>query len=315
CGSVAMRDQRAMARPGATSEPTRLTADSQGGPYATAVYTATASARSLSDGNEPSTSWTSPSRPVPSTAATGRARRASSGRQIRTYRIRPRDGPRPRLPYSSDGTPASSSSATTPTSSAVGWRCSHRYVLATDPSVAAPSLTAYPVVRRPPGRPAAQPAATRRSVATSSSSRLSTMTTSPGSVSATSQGTATTTQPAPPALVTPVGESSIATHWAGGTPSRAAAVRYGAGCGLVCSTSSPHTTTSKLCAPIVASATSTRCRRVAVTSADGTPSARTAARSSRAPGRPINPPPNRYPYPDSNPPPLRLPPRPPPATP
>ena len=55
--------------------------------------------------------------------------------------------------------------------------------------------------------------------------------------------TTSTRQPAASADLAPVLESSMARHSSGGTPSAAAAVRYGSGCGLPNSTCSPVTTT------------------------------------------------------------------------
>src|SRR6516165_3242940 len=98
----------------------------------------------------------------------------------------------------------------------------------------APSIVAYPTDRpersKGPSRasPSAQPAA-------SDASR-------PGAGGiGTSDGTATTRQPAAVAEATPFGESSSATHRAGSASSSLTASRYGSGSGLVTATSSAHT--------------------------------------------------------------------------
>ncbi len=130
-----------------------------------------------------------------------------------------------------------------------------------------------------------QPASSSRSA----SSRLSSWCTPSVGASGTSAGTASTAAPAATALATPVAESSIATHLSMGTPSSRAAVRYGSGCGLVASTSSPQTTTSKLSRPRVSRAISTRARPLEVTRAVGIRAWRTAPSSASAPGRHRNP--------------------------
>ena len=83
-------------------------------------------------------------------------------------------------------------------------------------------------------------ATTRRSATRTPSSVASRW---PPSASGTSTtcGTPTVTHPAATADRTPVGESSIAMHRDGSTPSSAAAARYGSGCGLPFVTSSPAT--------------------------------------------------------------------------
>src|SRR5689334_21930068 len=94
--------------------------------------------------------------------------------------------------------------------------------------------------------------------------------------------TASTLIPARWPASTPAGASSTTTHCPGGTPSAAAARRYGSGSGLPCSTSSPVTRTSGAGNPTVASRCAASSRPPDVTTAHG-PRRATAAHSS-APG-------------------------------
>ena len=97
-------------------------------------------------------------------------------------------------------------------------------------------------------------------------------------------GTATTTHPAAAADVTPVGESSMATHCTGSTPSFAAARTYGSGWGLPLVTASPVMTTSSGSAPAPRARRRPR-RHDIVTSAHGTPCWCRSVSRRRAPGR------------------------------
>ena len=102
---------------------------------------------------------------------------------------------------------------------------------------------------------------------------------------ATMFGTATTTQPAAVADSTPVGESSMATHCTGSTPSRDAARRYGSGCGLPWRTASPVITAWNVIGASASTTASVSRLQDIVTSAHGTPLALRSASRRRAPGR------------------------------
>ena len=98
-------------------------------------------------------------------------------------------------------------------------------------------------------------------------------------------GTANTVAPAASAEATPVGESSIAIQRVISTPRRSAANRYGSGCGLPRSTSSPTTDTSNAPAGNASITSFAKRRHDMVTNAVGISDARTSANNSRAPGR------------------------------
>src|SRR6516165_9807271 len=100
----------------------------------------------------------------------------------------------------------------------------------------------------------------------------------------TSDGTATTRQPAAVADATPLGESSSTTQPAGSASSSLTARRYGSGSGLVAVASSAQTVTGNVM-PVAASTASANSRCDEVTSAYGSPAPATSASSSRAPGR------------------------------
>ena len=108
--------------------------------------------------------------------------------------------------------------------------------------------------------------------------------------SSTSHGTPAPPRPAASALAMPVGESSIATQSLDrhAEQLRRGPVRRRVRLRLVHLVAGDHGV-EVLPAPIVISATSTSCRRVEVTSAVGTPAARTARSSSSAPGRQTSP--------------------------
>ena len=91
--------------------------------------------------------------------------------------------------------------------------------------------------------------------------------------------------PAARAAVTPVGESSSATHPAGGAPSARATARKTSGAGLGCATSSPTTTASKArLRPAPASARSTNARRELEARPIGMPRSRRAPTQLDEPG-------------------------------